>query len=303
MRLYYLPRGEAIKASVSSNRSVCTCWLSSIFAGGKAAAERKGTRLSLLCFPPFLAPERLDPARGTDRILNWIRQLYEGNRQPVKGCRLQLLFQELLNGIAQEYEAGAERKSAQSGIELAIAHMKANFRSKLDMGTVADIANLTLSSFSRLFKKTTGESPIEYLTKLRMDSAKSLLSQKKCTIKTVSSAVGYEDEFHFSRMFHRHVGVPPTFYRKVKKLRVAVAASLPYRDSLLSFGVEPVASVNLFRYPGMAVKEYELVFASQWEELERAKPDLIIGDFYHFSFRIDSKGSLPYQACWRIEAG
>ncbi|WP_233567782.1 helix-turn-helix domain-containing protein [Cohnella faecalis] len=82
-----------------------------------------------------------------------------------------------------------------------------------------------------------------------MDSAKSLLSQKKCTIKTVSSAVGYEDEFHFSRMFHRHVGVPPTFYRKVKKLRVAVAASLPYRDSLLSFGVEPVASVNFSAIP------------------------------------------------------
>ncbi|RIE00694.1 helix-turn-helix domain-containing protein [Cohnella faecalis] len=143
------------------------------------------------------------------------------------------------------------------------------------------------------FQKTTGESPIEYLTKLRMDSAKSLLSQKKCTIKTVSSAVGYEDEFHFSRMFHRHVGVPPTFYRKVKKLRVAVAASLPYRDSLLSFGVEPVASVNLFRYPGMAVKEYELVFASQWEELERAKPDLIIGDFYHFSFRDRFQGIAP----------
>ncbi|WP_233567781.1 hypothetical protein [Cohnella faecalis] len=153
MRLYYLPRGEAIKASVSSESVGLYLLAFEYFAGGKAAAERKGTRLSLLASRPSSLPRGSIRLRGTDRILNWIRQLYEATGSQSKGCRLQLLFQELLNGIAQEYEAGAERKSAQSGIELAIAHMKANFRSKLDMGTVADIANLTLSSFSAFSKK------------------------------------------------------------------------------------------------------------------------------------------------------
>nr|WP_281423095.1 AraC family transcriptional regulator [Paenibacillus oenotherae] len=159
--------------------------------------------------------------------------------------------------------------------------MKSHFHDKIDMKTLSAMANLTPSSFSRLFKKTMGESPIEYLTRIRIDSAKTLLSQKGSKVREVSAAVGYEDEFHFSRIFHRAVGVSPTFYMKRNRLKVAVASCLQLQNSLLSLGVEPVASVNCCKNPGMGEVEYEYFFTNQWEQLVRSAPDILIGDAYH----------------------
>lgn len=203
--------------------------------------------------------------------------------------KVQLKFQELLYTITHDalplavQEASSQASS--HGIEQTITYMNNHFHDKLDMSKLSSMAKLTASSFSRAFKKIMGEPPIEYLTKLRMESAKELLSQQDCRIKEVSTAVGYDDEFYFSRIFHRTVGVSPTFYMKRNRMKVAVVSCLRLQDSLSSFGIQPVAAVNCCRYPGMGDIEYEHILASQWKELISAKPDLIIGDKYHQGFQ------------------
>jgi AraC-like DNA-binding protein len=82
----------------------------------------------------------------------------------------------------------------------------------LNLLDLAAIAGLSPSHYSRLFKKYSGHSPIDYLAHLRMDRAKELLSLSDYRLKAISQSVGYSDEFYFSRLFKKIVGMSPTAY-------------------------------------------------------------------------------------------
>lgn len=73
---------------------------------------------------------------------------------------------------------------------------------------------LSRSYVYNLFKKNTGLSPQQFLTKLRMEQAKEFLANSDYTIQNISKAVGYNDEFTFSKSFKRYLGVSPKIYRE-----------------------------------------------------------------------------------------
>ena len=67
----------------------------------------------------------------------------------------------------------------------------------------------------RCFKKEVGKTPLEYLTSLRMEQAKTLLIQQTFSgVEAVATACGFSDPFYFSTCFKRHVGTSPLQYRK-----------------------------------------------------------------------------------------
>ena len=65
---------------------------------------------------------------------------------------------------------------------------------------------------SRIFKQRTGQSPAQYLMKIRMEKAKELLG-RSLTITEVAASVGYSDPLYFSRQFRKWTGESPTDYR------------------------------------------------------------------------------------------
>jgi transcriptional regulator GlxA family with amidase domain len=69
-------------------------------------------------------------------------------------------------------------------------------------------------NFARRFRAATGDTPLGYLHKLRMDSARSLLESESRTVQEVSVTVGYDDVAFFRRLFRRHTGVSPQEYRR-----------------------------------------------------------------------------------------
>ena len=66
--------------------------------------------------------------------------------------------------------------------------------------------------FSKLFKKRTGSNFIEYVTNVRIEKAKELLTGSNKNIKEISMEVGYSDANYFSRAFKKNVGISPTEY-------------------------------------------------------------------------------------------
>lgn len=68
--------------------------------------------------------------------------------------------------------------------------------------------------FSRLFKQKFEKSFIEYLTQLRIQKAKTLLSSPGVSVKNVCYSVGYSDPNYFARVFRRETGMSPSKYRK-----------------------------------------------------------------------------------------
>ena len=58
------------------------------------------------------------------------------------------------------------------------------------------------------------ETPISYLTRLRMQRAKQLLMQEAITVRQVAHAVGYQDPYYFSKVFKRYFGAAPTLIER-----------------------------------------------------------------------------------------
>ena len=68
-------------------------------------------------------------------------------------------------------------------------------------------------NFARRFKLATGEAPLAYVHRLRIDSARHFLESAQRSVQDISAAVGYEDVAFFRALFKRHTGVSPREYR------------------------------------------------------------------------------------------
>lgn len=79
---------------------------------------------------------------------------------------------------------------------------------------LAERLGMSPRNFARRFKQATGESPLTYLHKLRIDQSKALLERDSRTIQEIARAVGYEDLIFFRRLFKRHTGTSPQAYRR-----------------------------------------------------------------------------------------
>lgn len=75
-------------------------------------------------------------------------------------------------------------------------------------------ARITPSHFCRVFKRATGMSPHQYVLKARVERAQTLLMQSDASMMTIAEMLGFTSQAHFARAFHRHVGEPPSTFRK-----------------------------------------------------------------------------------------
>lgn len=96
----------------------------------------------------------------------------------------------------------------------AVSYIRQNFTdSRLTLDVAARAANMSRYHFSRTFKKHTGKRFIDFVTELRMEEARSLLSRTDLTIAEICRSVGYQDVSHFQRTFKNVFNVPPSRYR------------------------------------------------------------------------------------------
>lgn len=92
-------------------------------------------------------------------------------------------------------------------------YIRQNFQKNLSLEEVAQSAGISPYYFSKLFKEETGMNFTEYLTGLRIETAKQLLSNPKLSIKQVCVDSGYANPNYFSRIFKKWTGITPTEFR------------------------------------------------------------------------------------------
>jgi len=81
------------------------------------------------------------------------------------------------------------------------------------LDALADLAGASRATLVRLFQKTAGMAPLEFLTDLRLNLARNKLVAGQETMAEISIAVGYQSESAFSRAFSRHFGMAPSSLR------------------------------------------------------------------------------------------
>lgn len=108
-----------------------------------------------------------------------------------------------------------------------------NFAGAVRIEALAERAGMSQRTFARRFKLATGETPVSYLHRLRINAARHLLENDLKTVQEVCHAVGYDDLAFFRRLFRRFTGSSPRQYRSRFGARpedaVAVAGRAPHR--------------------------------------------------------------------------
>jgi len=82
------------------------------------------------------------------------------------------------------------------------------------------VAGLGQRTLLRRFRSATGDSPIMYLQRVRMEAARRQLELSRDSIDEIAWQVGYEDSSSFSRVFKKTTGMTPGGYRKRFSLTV-----------------------------------------------------------------------------------
>ncbi len=84
----------------------------------------------------------------------------------------------------------------------------------LNLGEMAQSVGLSTAHFSQMFRKSTGESPHQFVLRQKMERAKEMLRTGEARILDVAIACGFKTQQHFARVFRRICGVSPTEYRQ-----------------------------------------------------------------------------------------
>ena len=98
----------------------------------------------------------------------------------------------------------------------AIDYIHQNY-AQVSVASLADHIGINRSYLSSIFKRLVGIPPQEYLLNFRMEESARLLSGSELPVKTVASAVGYDNPLTFSKAFKNHFGCSPQNYRKDRR--------------------------------------------------------------------------------------
>jgi len=83
--------------------------------------------------------------------------------------------------------------------------------------SLACCVSLSRSAFSAKFKQLVGESPMQYITRVRLTKAAALLRTYPATLIEVALSIGYDSEVAFSKAFKRQFGIAPGAYRQGRR--------------------------------------------------------------------------------------
>lgn len=161
--------------------------------------------------------------------LHLMRELKEANLLPAEQeealwRKMDLRFgaKDLFAAIRQASNEGVARstdKRKHSEKQMAEAKLYIDRHLFRDLGVedVSTHVGLSTSHFSLLFKGAYGETFIEYVTRQRMETAKTLLAETHKSIARIAKEAGYAERRYFTKVFIKYTGFSPTEYRLAKQ--------------------------------------------------------------------------------------
>lgn len=104
--------------------------------------------------------------------------------------------------------------SSMEGLNLAIEYIKNNYVEDISLEYASSVAHMNPTYFCEVFKKHTNRTFLEYLTELRIEKAKKLLTSTTLKIYEIAQQTGYNSPNYFTNIFKKYTGMEPKKYRK-----------------------------------------------------------------------------------------
>ena len=99
-------------------------------------------------------------------------------------------------------------------MDQALMKIKEDAFEPFNMKSLSTNLNLSPVQFTRRFRAYTGMTPRDYLSHLRLDRAKNLLTKSNLTIEEIAIRCGYDNGLYFSRVFSKKMKTSPSQYRR-----------------------------------------------------------------------------------------
>lgn len=127
------------------------------------------------------------------------------------------LFFDYLTQSAKSTKPIQSNKMSDYYIKEAINYIEQNFQNDITIEDIAAVCGINRSYFGKIFRNSIGRTPQEFLMNYRMIKATELLKLTSLSIADIGSAVGYENQLHFSRAFKTIYGISPREWRNQHK--------------------------------------------------------------------------------------
>jgi len=126
------------------------------------------------------------------------------------------LFVLISRALKMEWEESIRERGTKVKelIRVAVNYINNNFERDLALTSVAKYVFLSPSYFARAFKDEIGISPINYLLKVRIETAKEMLATTAMKIGEIALSVGFSKQQRFNDIFRKQTGITPSAYRK-----------------------------------------------------------------------------------------
>lgn len=163
-----------------------------------------------------IEPIRLDDSMR-ESTLRLLKALCSPLDSAVLGPDLvkEMIYRAFLGPHGPTLQALTEQDANVARIARSLDRIRQEFASGLTVQELADEAAMSTSAFHRAFKQVTGNSPLQYIKKIRLHRAQELITLENARIGDAALEVGYESPTQFSREFKRYFNVTPSQARKL----------------------------------------------------------------------------------------
>lgn len=122
----------------------------------------------------------------------------------------------LLRDCIDKENSGKENGEAKlkSIVVPALAKIHADYQKCVTLDELASVCGVSKCHFARVFKKTMGVTPVQYITTYRIDVAFTMLKNTELSCEEISRLCGFDDYSYFNRQFKKVKGFSPTVARK-----------------------------------------------------------------------------------------
>ncbi|TMV46131.1 helix-turn-helix domain-containing protein [Paenibacillus mesophilus] len=153
-----------------------------------------------------------DSAHFRDAFLKAIALWME--QTPMGQLEAQQLATEAVLMLLRSYGKGGTASAGTGQLNWVTSYCSLRLSERLTVEQLARQAKLSPSRFTALFRQTFGQSPYQYVLRMRVQHARDLLAGSTMTLPQISELCGFTDIHHFSKAFKKSTGITPGSYRR-----------------------------------------------------------------------------------------
>ena len=151
-----------------------------------------------------------------DDILVKVKSEHPGYQQQAAG-RVVSILGEILATVKNQDFSGREIEKL---IKMAQFEIRERLSQSINFESFAEKYHVSYSYFRRMFKIYTGLSPAQYHLQLRLHKARDLICTTDLSMKEITFNLGFESQFHFSKIFKKKFGVAPKHFKERRDLEI-----------------------------------------------------------------------------------